>query len=262
MPLISVVTAVLAGKHQFLGEVYKSLLGQRMPPDWDWQWIVQEDGETGIPQAALPTDPRISAGSGPRSRASAARTVALSRVDGALLRTVDADDLLPEGALYRDITTLIDHPTIGWCVSPTVDLVRDGSLRSGPRDPNPGPLPPGFLADGERAGMLQVHGMTLCTYAALVRTLGGWPALPMQEDVGLLLAAEAVAEGWMIQEPGLIYRRWSGNTTDETDKRIPSVGNDLRTVLLDRADQLRAIGWRWRPPGVGQRPPSRAVQIT
>lgn len=248
MPQITVMTAVLAGKHQFLGEVYDSLLRQEMPEGWTWQWVVQEDGETGEPLADLPNDPRISPGSGPRGRAATARTIALSRATGVLLRTLDADDYFTDGALHRDITALLDHPDIAWCVSPAVDLLSDGTTRQGPRDPKSGPLPPSFFADGERAGLLQVVGTTLCTYTDLVRVLGGWLALPTEEDVALLLAAEAVADGWMISEPSIMYRRWGGNTTAEIDKRLPSAGHEMRSILLSRADALRALAWRWSPP--------------
>ena len=115
--------------------------------------------------------------------------------------------MLTDGALSRDISTLAAGTGIAWCVSPEIDLLPDGSLRAGPRDPDPGPLPPGCLAEGERSGMLQVLGNTMCAiYTELVRALGGWQALP-SEDVALLLAAEAVADGWMLSMPGLLYRR-------------------------------------------------------
>lgn len=244
MPVISIITAVLAGKHQHLSEVYESLLSQEMPTGWNWQWVVQEDGETRTPLAGLPSDPRISPGTGVRGRQSTARTTALSRAEGALVRALDADDLLPDQALYRDITTLMEHPEIGWCVSPAVDLLPDGTLRAGPRDPDPGPLPDRMLIDGEQAGLLPILGITLCAYTDLVRLLGGWPAL-RSEDVGLLLAAEAVAPGWMLDRPGLIYRRWEGNAAGHVDKRLASPALPHRTVALDRAEALRKAGWRY-----------------
>lgn len=247
MPTISIITAVLAGKHQYLHEAYDSLASQEMPVGWDWQWVIQEDGESGIPLADLPDDPRISTGTGPRGRAAMARTIAIGRANGLLLRTLDADDVLPAGALNRDITTLMTHPEISWCVSPALDLLPDGTLRAGPRDPDAGPLPPGYLAEGEQAGLLQVVGTTMCTYTQLVRALGAWQALPREEDVALLLAAEAVADGWMLAEVGLHYRRWPGNTTEEVDKRLASAGSPQRDVLLGRADALRTAGWRWSP---------------
>lgn len=246
MPVISVVTAVLAGRHQHIRETYESLAQQKMPSGWDWQWVVQEDGETGQPLAGLPRDPRISSGQGPHGRAARARTIALSRATGMLVRALDADDMLTDQALDRDITVLTGQPDIAWCVSPALDLLSDGSLRPGPRDPDPGPLPPGFLAEGERAGLLQVLGVTMCAYTQLVRALGGWPALP-SEDVALLLAAEGVSNGWMLAEPSLIYRRWEGSNTAHINKWEASAGSPQRTVLLDRANALQAAGWRWTP---------------
>lgn len=246
MPVISVITAVLAGKHQYLGEVHDSLCRQEMPHGWQWQWIVQEDGETGKPLARLPDDPRISPGKGRRGRASTARTTALSRAGGILVRALDADDLLPPGALMREITVLTEHPDIAWCVSPAIDLLPDGAMRPGPRDPQPGPLPPGFLAEGEREGLFQVVGGTMCAYTDLVKALGGWPAVG-SEDVGLLLAAEAVSNGWMLAEPGLIYRRWPGSSTSHLDKRKPSAWEARRTVVLDRVEAIQAVGWQWSP---------------
>jgi hypothetical protein len=249
MPVISIVTAVLAGKHQYLSEAYESLTRQIMPAGWTWQWLVQEDGETGVPLAELPGDPRISTGTGAHGRPPMARTLALSRAEGVLVRALDADDVLPGRALYRDITTLMDHPEVGWCVSPALDLLPGGELRRGPRDPDPGPLPDRLLADGEEAGLLPVLGVTMCAYADLVRLLGGWPAT-RSEDVGLLLAAEAIAPGWMLAEPGLHYRRWPGSATSNIDKRLASEEEPHRSVSLDRAALLRAAGWRWTPSAV------------
>lgn len=247
MPLISIITPVLAGKEQYLPELWASLLSQDMPPGWKWEWVVQEDGATGRPLALLPDDQRISPGKAPHGRQAMARTITLSRVRGVLTRAVDADDVLPPGALHRDITVLMQRPGTGWCVSPALDLLPDGTLHAGPRDPDPGPLPPGFVADGERSGILPVVGGTMCTYTQLIRVLGGWPAIPA-EDVGLLIAVEAVADGWMHAEPGLHYRRWPGAMSrgaTGADKVAASPGSASRTVLLDRADALRTAGWRW-----------------
>src|SRR5262249_18031563 len=121
-----------------------------------------------------------------------------------------------------------------------------------------GPLPPGYLADGERHGILAVIGTTLCTYTQLVRALGGWQALPTNEDIALLLAAEAVANGWMIATPRLYYPRWTGNTTQHIDKIPPTAPSPPRTVILDRVNALQATGWRWSPTHAWQTITARA----
>lgn len=249
MPTITVLTAVLDGRHQFLRDAYMSLLQQQMPDGWTWEWVVQEDGETGRPAHELDADdPRVSTGTAPRGRAATARTYALSRATGDLVRTLDADDMLIPGALAQDIQLLTDRPDLAWCVSPAIDVRPDGSEKPGPRDPVAGPLPPRFLYEGERDGLLQVLGTTLCTYTDLVRAVGGWQALPADEDVALLLAVEAVSDGWMHSAPSLYYRRWDGQTTAQQDKTGPADHSPRRQVVLDHADAMRAAGWRWKAP--------------
>jgi glycosyltransferase involved in cell wall biosynthesis len=251
---ISIITAVLADKDDHLGALWDSLQAQEMPVGWDWQWVLQEDGNTGRPIKRVPKDPRISTGMAPWAGVARARTLALSRADGALARAVDADDVLPPGALRRDIEVLVDHPEIGWCISPAIDLLEDGSTRRGPRDPDPGPLPAGLVASGERAGLVQVVGGTMTTYTRLIELLGGWPAVPI-EDIGLLLAVEAVASGWMQEDPGLLYRRWPKATDyhKRNDKLIPSGDNPGRTVMLARVDALKSAGWTWTPAPLSAR---------
>jgi len=243
---ISVITVVLAGKDDHLGATWESLAGQELPPGWELQWVLQEDGETGEPLKRVPADPRISAGMAPWAGISRARTGALPRADGVLCRAVDADDLLTERALWRDIEVLAAHPEIGWCVSPAIDLFEDGTTRRGPRDPSPGPIPAGLMAAGEREGLVPVVGQVMTTYTELVRLLGGWPAV-RADDIGLLLAAEAIAPGWMQQEPGLMYRRWHKATDWHLDKSRPSPDSPWRAAMLDRVDGMHAAGWTWQP---------------
>jgi glycosyltransferase involved in cell wall biosynthesis len=246
--VISVVTPVYDGGHHFLGEAYASLLDQELPDDWTWQWVVQEDGETGVPATVLPTDdPRISYGMGRRGGAAMARTMATARVTGVLVRGLDADDLLPPGALARDITTLTEHPEIGWVVSGCLDLLPDGTLRPGPADPPAGPLAPGVMAAGYQAGLVPVMGTTLTAYTDLVHAVGGWQAVPASEDVALLLACEAVAPGWMLSEPGEIYRRHPDQVTAQPAHWDQAERTALESVTLARLRALSHFGWRWSP---------------
>ncbi|GGJ01535.1 hypothetical protein GCM10011581_43410 [Saccharopolyspora subtropica] len=87
----------------------------------------------------------------------------------------------------------------------------------------------------------------MCTYTALVRALGGWPALFADEDVALMLAVEAVAPGLMLAEPGLHYRKWPGATTANVQDYRPEQGHARNEVILSRVDALQEIGWRWNP---------------
>ncbi|MFI6158182.1 glycosyltransferase [Kitasatospora sp. NPDC051170] len=250
MNIISVVTPVYDGGHQFLAEAYRSLCEQELPEGWTWQWIVQEDGETGVPAASLPADERISTGIGPRGGAAMARTMALTRVIGSLVRALDADDMLPAGALARAIDVMTKHPQLGWCVGACLDLLPDGTLAPGPCDPDEGLLRPGMLAEGLRAGNLQVMGTTMTIRTDLLRALGGWPAVPSGEDVGVLLAAEAVSPGWMISEPAEIYRKHAGQLTETPAFIDPVLTAARHSAMLSRAEALHRSGWKWEQPVV------------
>lgn len=243
MPTFTIITAVVAGKDQYIGETYDSIDAQQLPAGWELEWIVQEDGETGEPRKRLPhDDPRISYSMGTWSRASTARTLATGRMTGKYVRAVDADDILLPGALARDIEVLEREP-VGWVVSPAIDLHEDGSLVPGPRDPDPGLLPENALLDGERASLMPILGTTVTARSVLVHALGGWPAIPRGEDAAIAVALEAVSRGWMLAEPSLYYRRWPEQTTAAGKTLDPA--NAAPTIA--RAEAIRSLGWRWTP---------------
>src|SRR6266540_6125446 len=65
MPLLSIVTAALAPTQahlDFLLEAYESLTQQVDLGGWEWEWLIQEDGERPRLRAHLPADARISYG--------------------------------------------------------------------------------------------------------------------------------------------------------------------------------------------------------
>ncbi|GAA3858861.1 glycosyltransferase family 2 protein [Streptomyces sedi] len=248
MPTISVITPVHGGSEPYLPDAHRSVAAQRLPDGWDLQWVVQEDGRTGGPLAALPDEPWISPGAGRAGGAARARTLALHRAAGVLTRTLDADDLLPdERTLARDIEALAAHPDLAWTVAPALDLHPDGRLVPGPCDPPPGPLPPELLVDGARVGVLPVMGTTFTVYTALLVAIGGWPALPAYEDVGPLLAAEALSGGLMQAEPGEIYRKHPGQSTADPAYHDAEEKATRMATVIARADALRRLGWKWQP---------------
>jgi glycosyltransferase involved in cell wall biosynthesis len=101
--LVSVVTAVHEASVGFLRAAYESLAAQALPPGWDWQWLVQEDGASAGARRVLPRDDRISVATGRPFGPGVARTCALARADGELVKVLDADDLLtPRNAGSRD----------------------------------------------------------------------------------------------------------------------------------------------------------------
>lgn len=248
--IISIITPVYDGGEEFLGETYESLAAQKMPPGWSWQWIVQEDGQTGRPLVNLPDDSRISTGTGRRGGASFARMTAFARAKGVLTRALDADDVLTPGALWRDIETLSTHPHLGWCVSGGLDLMPDGSLQPPPRtvDFQDGPLEPGAIFESFDEGEIRVICTSMTAYTALILAVGGWIALPASEDTSLLLACEAVADGWMIATPSMYYRKHPAQSIKKPAFHAPDEIAMRRASVTGRRNALAQSGWRFIPP--------------
>ncbi|MEV4462333.1 glycosyltransferase [Micromonospora echinofusca] len=238
---VSVITPVHGPSASFLGDVYKSLASQEMPQGWGWEWLVQEDGLGGELKQHLPDDARIRFGSGRSGGPGVARTVALGRATGELVKVLDADDQLMPGALARDIDRLEQSPEVGWTTSRVLDLLPDGSVISWERqDPPDGPIPKRrvvdrWLNEGHR---LPVHPATLCIRRQLLLALGGWMALPASEDTGLLLAANVVSEGYFIGEPGLLYRKWPGQTTMQATFLEQEARDHRNNIVAGRAKAL------------------------
>lgn len=240
--LISVITAVHPPTIPFLHEAYRSLERQTLPPGWGWQWVVQEDGQTGQVAAALPDEPRISAGSSRKGGPGVARTMALARAAGSLVKVLDADDQLLPGTLARDIAVLTDHPDVGWTTSKALDLLPDGSTIAWDQDDPPAGRLHGqqvfqyWLDHDHRA---QVLPATLCIRRELLLTVGGWMALPASEDTGMLLAASVISAGYFVAEDGLLYRKWPGQSTAQAAHVDPAERDDRMTLIEHRVRALQ-----------------------
>lgn len=252
--LVSVITPVHPPSIPYLADAYASLGKQEMPDGWDWQWLVQEDGQTGALVDALPDDPRISVGSGRPGGPGVARTLALSRVAGDLIKVLDADDQLTPGALARDIAAFDAHPQIGWTTSRVLDLLPDGSTAGWDKDPAGGVIARGDVLSFWQANdyRASVHPATLCLRRDLVFALGGWMALPASEDTGLLLAASAVSEGYFTREYGLLYRKWPGQVTGQAAHREPAEYEARMKIIEARAGALTSM----LPDGLPLTPPA------
>jgi len=241
--LVSVITPVYNPNAGHLTDAYESLASQQMPDGWAWQWVVQEDGLEGTVEALLPLDPRISVGSGRHGGPGTARTLALSRADGELVKVLDADDRLTPGALSRDIAALSTHTHIGWTTSRVLDLLPDGSTVGFDQDPPSGLIARGAVFEHWRNHdfRAQVHPATLCIRRSLLLALGGWMALPASEDTGLLIAASVLSTGYFISETGLLYRKWSGQSTSQPAHSNPTERDARMRVIHDRAQALTTL---------------------
>lgn len=244
---ITVITAVHAPGAHYLPDAYKSLLAQELPDGWEWQWVVQEDGETDRVHPHVPDDPRVSFDQGRSGRAGVARTMALARATGQYVKVLDADDMLTPGALERDLRAVTDHPGIAWATSAALDLLPDGVTVGFP-NPADGEVPLEGLLEHWKANdyRAQVHPATLFVRRDLLLALGGWMALPASEDTGLLLALNAVSRGWFTAEAGLLYRKWPGQVTSQASHVDEGERIARMTVVEARARALASLaGWRF-----------------
>ncbi|WAL72310.1 glycosyltransferase family 2 protein [Kitasatospora sp. YST-16] len=245
---VSVITAVHGPAAKFLADAYKSLLEQDLPVGWDWQWVIQEDGETDEVAPHVPDDPRISFGQGRHGRAGMARTISLARATGEFVKVLDADDMLTPGALARDLAVLTSRPDVAWTTSRVLDLLPDGRTVGFDQDPPEGPIERGEVLQHWKAHnyRAQVHPATLCARRDLVLALGGWMALPASEDTGLLMALDAVSRGWFVADTGLLYRKWPGQSTSQAAHVLETEWESRMAVIEARAEALSALNaWRF-----------------
>ncbi|MEU7578669.1 glycosyltransferase [Streptomyces sp. NPDC041068] len=242
---IIVVTAVHAPSARFLPDAYASLRAQELPGDWEWRWLIQEDGTSDDVAPYVPDDERVTFRQGRPGGPGVARTMALAHADGAYVKVLDADDRLTPGALARDLAALEGDPGLGWATSRALDLLPDGSTVGFPGDPGHGPIERHTVLEHWEANdhRAQVHPATLFVRRELLLALGGWMALPASEDTGLLLALNSVARGWFSSEVGLLYRKWEGQVTGQAP-HTDSAERDARTAVV--AARARALGGlRW-----------------
>ncbi|WP_367126432.1 glycosyltransferase family 2 protein [Streptomyces phytohabitans] len=249
MGRIAVITAVHAPSAPYLADAWKSLQEQELPDGWEWRWVIQEDGQSSDVAPLVPRDPRVSFSQGRPGGPGVARTVALSRVtdDVDYVRVLDADDMLPAGALGRDVDVLSSRPDIGWTTARVLDLMPDGSTVGFDQDPPEGPIERGAVLEHWQANdfRAQVHPATLCVRRDLLLALGGWAALPASEDTALLLALNATSRGWFHGPAGLLYRKWPGQVTSQP-AHGEVVERDARMAVVEaRAQALRGMGWQY-----------------
>ncbi|GCB47280.1 glycosyltransferase family 2 protein [Streptomyces sp. NL15-2K] len=248
---ICIVTAVHAPSAPFLQDAYKSLSAQELPDDWEWHWVIQEDGRTDAVAPHVPDDTRVTFRQGRPGGPGVARTIALAQAEGEYVKVLDADDQLAPGALARDVAALEGDRTIGWATSRVLDHLPDGSTVGFAEDPDHGPIERGAVLDHWTANDFRapVHPATLFVRRDLLVALGGWMALPASEDTGLLLALNSVSRGWFSAEVGLLYRKWEGQVTGQAAHVDAAERRARMAVVEERARALASM--RWHHPGLG-----------
>jgi glycosyltransferase involved in cell wall biosynthesis len=215
VPLVSVLTSGYSPTAQFLEECWRSLTAQEGLGGWEWEWVLQEDGNPPCLHTRLPDDPRISyAANGERFGIAATRNLALSRARGDVVQVLDQDDLLMPTALGTLVDALARHPDCAWSAGDADDLHADGE-----RERIRSPLAPGRVAPGtltriwKETGAYPIHCAGVMLRIEVARALGGWFASARCEDVCLVSAVSTLFAGAYVPETTFLYRRWGGQTT-------------------------------------------------
>ncbi|MFC9441135.1 glycosyltransferase [Nocardia sp. NPDC057030] len=242
--LISVITPVYNPDPAHLKAACDSVLSQQLPPGWSLEWVLQEDGNSGVVGELLRgVDNRIRVHTGRRGGVALTRNMALANSGGELVKNLDADDILTPGVLTRDIETLTSDDEIAWTTSRLLDLLPDGSTVGFDNDPPHGKLIPGSVLEHWRSHnfRLPVHPTTICIRRPLVVALGGWMGVPGSDDTGMLIAASILATGFFNSEIGLLYRKWPGQETAKQEHQHQDEWNARMALINERADGLLAM---------------------
>ncbi|WP_346267895.1 GltA [Streptomyces sp. SID4956] len=240
------ITTIDESGNAHVRETGETVANQRLPRGWSLQWVLQADDSARTALDDVPDLAWISKSVTRTSGVAEARTTALQRADGVLTRVLDADELFPDVAtVARDIEVLEANRDLGWVLAPV--LIRGRQLAGGSSTLPSGRLPSNSLLELLRDGTPPYPCMNATIHTDLVVAHGGWPDLPSAESIGLLVACEAVSDGWMQEEPGAVCRRHAEPPAIAPVKELEDEREAAIQVALSRAEALRQLGWRWQP---------------
>lgn len=245
MPLISIVTAAYAPTADavdYVGETAASIAALDLPAGWDLEWVVQEDGENPQLAGFLHRVPfaRYDA-TGRHYGAAQTRNLALARAGGVLTQALDADDLLLHDALTTLIPRFTEH-RIHWAIGQADDLLPDGSRRAYPSPIGFGLIPAGAVnawAAGEGANW-PIHCAALLMRTTSLRALGGWTAIPGDDEIATFAALSEVTDGYYDSALTWLYR----HHPNQMHRTEAFQGRSVmcRRIALQRARAVAAAG--------------------
>ncbi|OLT48979.1 hypothetical protein BJF85_11065 [Saccharomonospora sp. CUA-673] len=242
MPMLSVITAAYAPKAAFLAETAESLADQKLPDDWEFEWLVQEDGAEPALESVVGRVAGVRyAANGTQAGIAGTRNLALARARGELVRVLDHDDVLLDGALANPLTRLADEPALGWVMTAAGEIDETGVRSGGAAPARTGSVPRGTVgAVTDVGGSWSQMCAGLTARTDLVRALGGWMAAPRSEDVGLMTALAELSDGYVDDEVGWLYRRHRAQTHLEADWQAR--GDAAVRMIDQRLAALRSTG--------------------
>lgn len=219
---LSILTPVLAspGTREVLPEAAASIANQQLPPGWEYEWIIMEDGPSPQLESFEWPDWAHYRVIEKQVGEPSARTLALAAATGDYVLAFDADDTLPEGALYNICTTYDTFPSAKWVAGQeaTPRHPCPWQSRLDPEDHIPAGWcePDTLYPFWKRTGQFPVTFQ--CSYPAeTLWKYGGYPAMPYAGDINLLFAVSTIDPGVVLHDVVLNYRRWSGQMTAQKE---------------------------------------------
>jgi hypothetical protein len=233
---VTILTPVAPRLAAHLPETARSVsatVAAAVPAGFDVHWMVVVDGPGDLP-------PDVPALAEPwarvvrlpfRSGVSAARNIGLAAARDGWILPLDGDDELDPGAvlaLLQDRELAVHD----WASSNRV--LTGGGHTVHWRD-TPRRWPAGRLAEEWRAP-LQFHPNSVLVQRSLALAVGGWPALPSNEDHLFALLLSEHADGVSTTHAPLRYRRWDRQVTATSDYTADRhVFHDLIVAVVNAA---------------------------
>jgi glycosyltransferase involved in cell wall biosynthesis len=240
VPLVSVITPTQRHNADWIGATYEALRTQGLPAGWEWEWLVQEDGEQPGVGPLLADDPRVRYEAlGVQAGPSATRNAALVRARGDLVGGMDHDDTYLPGGLAALVDPLADDPGLGWSCGRCTWLLPDGGTWVKDDVLPPGRVEPGVIGACYRDTGDWPFPAAFAVYRRQpLLAGGGWPAIARSEDAALLAAFAHDHAGVWVDRLVACYRRWDKQkTVQPTDIAIR---DHVERAILARDAALRA----------------------
>lgn len=204
---LTVITPVNPARVDYLGEAAESVAATREsigPTGWDLEWVVAFDG-AAIESSRYGADVVVAISK--HSGIASSRNIALGAATGDWVFPLDADDVLqPAGVAAAVRHAAKAAASIGWIATNRVFLDGARTAHWMPRAEN---WPAGRLSERWTAPF-PFHPNSVLGRMSTARRIGGWPALPVNEDLAWALAMSEVSDGESITDVTLRYRVWPG----------------------------------------------------
>ena len=210
---MTALTAVLPERAQYISETACSIQRAKtvvQQAGWTLNWIVVIDGPGEVASQYL-TDQVVRLPA--RQGISAARNVGLSKAESHWVFPLDSDDLLDADGLLKLLKTSSNEQNLVWLGANR--LLLDGH-RTAHWNRDPQRWTPGELAT-QWSAPFAFHPNSVIVNRNAALSVGGWPAVGVNEDLALVLLLSEIGDGGF--DPAVLthYRVWEKQEISASD---------------------------------------------